>query len=370
MDVLEHAVRGHAAEPDVQRTRPTIAIGQSSRGTEAPMHRSRPFVFVVLAAAAACSRHDPTEGNDILSQDRTLSAHLGSDKVVSRSSLPNTCGAIIAAAAPTAANQQQAEALTQQAGVAEMHGNIQDARALLRRASALDATNKSAAYHLGRTSEALGDRTTAMSSYCRYLALAPTAAESVEARQRLTSLSRSMARITPGAHDSVAPRGNVAVATPRPPAREQSSVKPGVVASAAVHRPTSTRSSAGVTAAPSVDRRGSVQSQPVEPQTARQPTASTSTEGDDTRGGTTAGGDVVASRSSAAAPDPVPAPPRAQRGSSIGVQSAIIGAATGAIFGAATGRSVKSTVIGAAAGGVLGTVVGHATRPSARSIRS
>jgi len=338
------------------------------------MHRSRPFVFVVLAAAAACSRHDPTEGNDILSQDRTLSAHLGSDKVVSRSSLPNTCGAIIAAAAPTAANQQQAEALTQQAGVAEMHGNIQDARALLRRASALDATNKSAAYHLGRTSEALGDRTTAMSSYCRYLALAPTAAESVEARQRLTSLSRSMARITAGAHDSVAPRGNVAVATPRPPAREQSSVKPGVVASAAVHRPTSTRSSAGVTAAPSVDPRGSVQSQPVEPQIARPPTASTSTststEGDDTRGNTTAGGDVVASRSSPPAPDPVPAPPRAQRGSSIGVQSAIIGAATGAIFGAATGRSVKSTVIGAAAGGVLGTVVGHATRPSARSIRS
>ena len=51
------------------------------------MHRSRPFVLVILAAAAACSKHDPAEGNDILSQDRTLAAHLGADKNAPRLAL-------------------------------------------------------------------------------------------------------------------------------------------------------------------------------------------------------------------------------------------------------------------------------------------
>jgi len=315
------------------------------------MHRSRPFVLVILAAAAACSSHDPAEGNDILSQDRTLAAHLGNDKNSPRLALPGACGAITAAAAPTAANQQRAEELTQQAGVAEMHGNLQDARSLLRRAAALDATNKSAAYHLGRTSEALGDRSSAMTAYCRYLALAPTAAESVEARQRLTNLSRSTPRAAVIATDSVGTRRSVAVATPAPPARERSSVGQRVVASAAAPR--------RVTQAPSVVPSGAVRSQPIEPQATQSQTASSAIEGD-----------VVAARPAAPVTDPSPAPVRTQRRASIGVQSAIIGAATGAIFGAATGRSVKSAVIGAAAGGVLGTVVGTATRPAGRSIRS
>jgi uncharacterized membrane protein len=304
------------------------------------MHRSRPFVLVILAAAAACSKHDPAEGNDILSQDRTLAAHLGTDKNAPRLALPGACGAITAAAAPTVANQQQAEELTQQAGVAEMHGNIQDARALLRRAATLDATNKSAAYHLGRTSEALGDRSSAMTAYCRYLALAPTAAESVEARQRLTNLSRSVPRATASATDSVAARHSVAAA------------------------PRSATSRARVTHAPGVVASGAVQSQPVEPQTTQPQTTQSQTPS------VAVEGDVVAARPAAPVTDPSPAPSRTQRRTSIGVQSAIIGAATGAIFGAATGRSVKSAVIGAAAGGVLGTVVGTAARPTGRSVRS
>ena len=173
------------------------------------MHRSRPFVLVILAAGAACSKHDPSEGNDMLSQDRTLAAQLN-DRASRQPALPVACGTITVAAAPSAANQQQADELTRQAGVAEMHGNIDSARSLLNHASALDGTNKSAAYHLGRTSEALGDRTTALTSYCRYLALAPTAAESVEARQRVNDLSRSMPRATAGVSDSVAARGGVA----------------------------------------------------------------------------------------------------------------------------------------------------------------
>jgi len=84
----------------------------------------------------------------------------------------------------------------------------------------------------------------------------------------------------------------------------------------------------------------------------------------------TSGGDVVVTSLPVPPADGSSPAPSTQRRSSIGVQSAIIGVATGAILGAATGRSVKSTVIGAAAGGVLGTVIGSTTRPTRRSIRS
>jgi hypothetical protein len=317
------------------------------------MHRSRPLVLVILAAAAACSRHDPSEGNDILSQDRTLVAHLETNRDARRPTVPDACGVITLAAAPSAANQQEADELTQQAGVAEMRGNIQEARSLLQRASGLDARNKSAAYHLGRTSEALGDRTSAMTAYCRYLALAPTAAESTEARQRVANLSRPT---TPRPTTPRSASGGPTNAGPTPASR--------IVASAPVRKSRSSRSPKRVAESPSVVPSGSVQ-----PQTPSEP-GTTSTEVVGTTGPATSGGDVVAtSRPVPPADEPSPAP-GTQRRSSIGVQSAIIGVATGAIIGAATGRSVKSTVIGAAAGGVLGTVVGTTTRPARRSIRS
>ena len=313
------------------------------------MHRSRPFVLVLLAAAAACSQHDPTEGNDLLSQDRALAARIGSAGDLRQPSLPNACGTVTVAAAPSAANEQQADELTRQAGVAEMHGNIDSARSLLSRASALDSTNKSAAYHLGRTSEALGDRAGAMSAYCRYLALAPTAAESVEARQRVSDLARSLPSGTTrvsgsvGVRPSVAARSPVAATTTRRMTRLSSTMKSRVATNPPVR---------------------SSESEPVESPAP----ATTPTGGGGTHGTRTAGGDVVTTSLPAATPESAPAP--APRRTSIGVQSAVIGAAAGAILGAATGRSVRSTVIGAAAGGVLGTVVGTTTRPGRRGIRS
>jgi hypothetical protein len=324
-----------SAEPDIQRTVHSRSALLSGNG--GVMHRSRPFVLVIVGVVAACSKRNPADGNDILSQDRTLVARLETSKDARRASVPDACGAIRIAAAPSAADQQQAEALTQQAGVAEMHGDIQDARSLLQRAAALDATNKSAAYHLGRTSEALGDRGTAVAAYCRYLALAPTAAESVEARQRVAGLSRAMPHTTRSTRDSLVARSNVvAAASPRRPVRARPSVGSRVVASAPVQRPA-----------------------PRTPERITEPTP------------VTTNGDVVAAPPSpTSAPDPSPAPSRTQRRGSIGAQSTIIGVAAGAILGAATGRSVKSTVIGAAAGGVLGTVVGATTRPPGRATRS
>ena len=300
------------------------------------MHRSRPFVLVILAAAAACSRHDSSEGNDILSQDRTLVARLEQHRDARRPSVPDTCGAITLAATPSAADRQRAETLTQQAGVAEMHGDIQDAALLLRRAASLDGTNKSAAYHLGRTSEALGDRTTALNAYCHYLALAPTATESVEARQRVADLSRPAPRAAGRASAGVTTHHNAARVPSRPTVRTSSTTGPRYVAGAPVRQSEPTPTPAPVTQSASVTTGGEVASAPAPAPAAQQPSTV----------------------------------PRTQRRSSIGVQSTIIGAATGAILGAATGRSVKSTVIGAAAGGVLGTVVGSATRPSGRSAGS
>src|SRR5690348_12847250 len=139
------------------------------QGTEAPVHRSRLSVLVIVAAAAACSRHDASDESAILSEDRTLVARLDLDQESHKPALPAACGTIALPAQPAVANQHQADELTRQASDDEMHGDLKEARSLFRRASELDATNKSAIYHLGRTSEALGDSGAAVTAYCRYL---------------------------------------------------------------------------------------------------------------------------------------------------------------------------------------------------------
>jgi hypothetical protein len=320
------------------------------------MHRSRLSVLVIFAAAAACSKRDDTEGNQILSQDRALVAQLELHKDARPTTLPDACGAITVAAHPSAANQQQAEELTRQADVAEMHGNLQEARALLLRASALDAMNKSTAYHLGRTNEALGDRTAAMAAYCRYLALAPSTAESVEARQRVADLSKSAKSVAAGTNGTSAPiLLGAPIATKRRVPRGEKAPASRVDANGTTRRSTAAREPVRAPTSSS-DATGGTEEPP--PPIATE----TSSPNVSAAGTATADGDVAAT--------PRPSPPAdqpsttsgSQRRTASGVQSTILGAAAGAIFGAATGRSVKSAVIGAAAGGVLGTVVGQATR--------
>ena len=318
------------------------------------MHRSHLSVLVIFAAMAACSKRDDTEGRQILSQDRALVAQLELNKDSRRPTLPDACGAIPAAAHPAAANQQQAEDLTRQADIAEMHGNLQEARALLLRASALDATNKSAAYHLGRTNEALGDRTAAMAAYCRYLALAPTKAESLEARQRLTDLSKSATR---GGAGATAPIPlSAPVTTPPPVARTQKSSTSRVASSAPLRRSTPARVPTRATAPASATSSAAEQSPPpIAPESPSPNVVATGT--------TTAVGEVAASQRPVPPAEQPSTTAGSQRRAGSGVQGTILGAAAGAILGAATGRSVKSAVIGAAAGGVLGTVVGQSRPP-------
>ena len=331
------------------------------------MHRSRLSMLVIFAAAAACTTRDDSQGTEILSQDRSLAAQLKTEQESRAQRLPDACGVVQLAAQPAAANQRQADELTRKAQDAEMHGDIREARSLLRRAADLDGTNKSTAYHLGRTSEALGDPDAAMTAYCRYLALTPTSADQTEARQRVSVLSQSPSQTRTSAGsvtDSVPATRPTPAAAVRPVTRERPTVQPRVVASAKVERPVrsttssersmssaSTAASSSPSAAPSV-----VEETPAP--AASVPVTSTPDVGNPSEN-KPAGGDVVAVSSP---PPTVEQPSTAPRASSSRgpnrAQSVGIGAAAGGLLGAMTGRSVKSAVIGAAAGGLLGSVVG------------
>lgn len=288
------------------------------------MHRSRLALPVVLSAMAACSTHGSSSSDaaQVLSQDTAL-AHLDLRQNATLVSLPDACGSVAAAAAPTDDRRREAGDLTRQAYDAELTGDVQQAQSLLQRASQLDGTDKSIAYHLARTSESLGDRATATSAYCRYLTLNPTTAESMDARQRVTKLAQAPAQVVSVVTSPAnVLRQRVARSSPAPVARRRVSSQSASMRRVAV----ATRGTASESA-PMPARRA--------------PSAST------------VGGEVEETRTSTAQ---LPAPQTTRRGPSR-VQGAGIGAGIGAIMGAAAGRSVKGALIGAAAGGVLGTVV-------------
>jgi hypothetical protein len=289
-------------------------------------------MFAILATAAACSARNDSDAR-ILSQDPTLVATLDLREKAPQSQLPDACGTV-AYVRPVTADKPQAAELARKAYDAELLGNPEAAQSLLRRASELDGTDELAAYHLGRTSEALGDRTSAVTAYCRYLSLAPTTAESVEARQRVASLSRSAVPVAAASVGISALAGRRARGrTPRRTVREQARV-------------------AGRVSSPSAVWGGADDG------------VNASTEADGRTDRVTADGEVVATQPRVPVVDQPPTASRTARRGPTRAQSAGIGAVAGAIIGAATGRSAKSAVIGAAAGGVLGTVVGGALRPT------
>jgi Glycine zipper len=329
------------------------------------VHRSRLSVLVIVAAgAAACSKHDASDESAILSEDRTLVARLDLDQESHKPALPAACGTIAIPAQASVSNQHQADELTRQARDAEMHGDLKEARSLLRRASELDATNKTAVYHLGRTSEALGDSTSAMTAYCRYLALTPTTAEAVEAHQRVTRLSQAKVHVAAGSTvDSTSTRQAPAAATTSRAvsvSHTQSAVTRRVAAQTTTARRSARVASAERSTRVSSTDAGRVAESPASSEASAGNTPVTS----DTAASSVAGGDVVMAPSSGPVVDqPAPAQRTSRRYPSR-AQSAGIGAAAGAIIGGVTGRSVKSAVIGAAAGGIFGTVVGGRFQPA------
>jgi hypothetical protein len=338
------------------------------------MHRSPLPVLVIVAALAACSTRDASAetellARNLLSQDSTLGARLASAPAPSRPALPEACGAVPPAARPAGATLSQAEDLARRGYDAEALGNLEDARTLLGRAAALDGTNESVAYHLGRTHEALGDRPGAVTAYCRFLALTPTTAESADARQRVARLSQPEPQqvATGGVGDTTRTPARAAAAAPRRSTRRlaarRPTAAPRAVASARVDRPAPAASRDRGTD-PARATAGGASAAPSQPGPTN---GSPADEG--AAGRTAAGGDVVATPDRGAT---VEQPATASRTSGRGpsrAQRAGIGAAAGAIIGAVAGRSVKGALIGAAAGGVVGAATGGRMAPIGRTIR-
>lgn len=303
------------------------------------MHRSRLALLVVFAPVAACSTRRDTdpEGATALSQDSSL-AHLDLRQLAAQPQLRDACGAVATAAPPTGDDERQAGELTRQAYKAELVGDVHQAHTLLHRAAELDGTSKPIAYHLGRTSEELGDRAGAMSAYCHYLALAPAASDTADVRQRLMRLSPSL-HVASASGGVSSPQLARAVA-PHRGYRAQSLVRSAARVGAADR--------VRVAQGGNLGGGGSIAGSDYPP---------TPHAGDHR---TTADGDVIATARPSSSTQPATTPP-ARRGGLSHAQGAEIGAAAGAIIAGATGRSVKSALMGAAAGGILGAVVAGGT---------
>jgi hypothetical protein len=111
------------------------------------------------------------------------------------------------AVAPPAGQQRAARELAERAQEAAIVGDNATVRDLYRRAASLDPTDATTAYALGRAYEAAGDAR-AIAEYCRFLALAPTAPEAADVRQRVTSLSLAQTTRVAATRAGIKPRSS------------------------------------------------------------------------------------------------------------------------------------------------------------------
>jgi tetratricopeptide (TPR) repeat protein len=100
------------------------------------------------------------------------------------------CAAPAVARTPTPEQRRAARELAQRAQQSAILGDRTAARDQLRQAAAVDPTNPDLAYQLARAQDALGAGDDARTEYCRFIALAPTAPEAAEARERVSALAR------------------------------------------------------------------------------------------------------------------------------------------------------------------------------------
>ena len=306
------------------------------------MHRSRPLALVIAFVVAACSTRDDSASARALSQDSALAAHLDTSQHMNEKTgnvpFPDACNTVAIPDQPAIANRAEAAELAHKAYNAEMLGNLRDAGKLLRRASELDWTDKVSAYHLGRVSEALGERADAIKAYCRFMALAPSRAEQVDASERVKSLAMAQTHVSVAAGNVVDSRTmsrGTRKAIPRRATQKSVTADSRGVARNGVERsaPTTPANESPII----VDKADTVEREVIMRPAPRvdQPTIGSRTE----------------------------------RRSANTARAAGIGAVAGAIVGGAAGRSVKSAAIGAAAGGILGAIAAQATRPPILGIR-
>ena len=193
------------------------------------MHRSRASLVFALVGFAACASRDDAVRTKSLSKDSALIAELKAQNTHQRP-LPDACGTVAPQPQATVRRMLVAKELARQAGEAEILGNLREASALLRRASALDGTDPSTAYHLGRVSEAILDSTGAVAAYCRYLTLDADAIESADVRRRVDGLSQSVASKSTQARQSLATHRSAPSPRVRQPIRRAATLKSRVLA--------------------------------------------------------------------------------------------------------------------------------------------
>jgi len=101
------------------------------------------------------------------------------------------CSPATQAGSTTPTRKRDARELAQRAQQSAILGDRTAARDQLRQATVLDPANPDLAYQLARALESVGSTDDAVVEYCRFLALAPSAPEAAETRERLTSLTRT-----------------------------------------------------------------------------------------------------------------------------------------------------------------------------------
>ncbi len=105
--------------------------------------------------------------------------------------LPSRCSVSAAPASVSPQARREAQQLSGRAQAASIQGDNGAAIDLYQRAARLDPSDASIAYSLGRALEAAHD-IRAMAEYCRVLALAPTAPEAADVRQRIGELALTL----------------------------------------------------------------------------------------------------------------------------------------------------------------------------------
>jgi len=101
-----------------------------------------------------------------------------------------TCPPVAPPKAPTNEQRRRARDLAERGQQAAILGDSVSARDQLRQAAQLDPTDPDLAYRLARANETSGAADDAAKEYCRFLALAPSAPETTEAREKVATLAR------------------------------------------------------------------------------------------------------------------------------------------------------------------------------------
>ncbi len=99
------------------------------------------------------------------------------------------CASVSRPGTPTAEQRRSAREMAQRGQEAAILGDSVTALAQLRQATSLDPSDPDLAYQLARAYEASGAGADAAREYCRFLALAPSAPEATEARERARTLA-------------------------------------------------------------------------------------------------------------------------------------------------------------------------------------